>query len=524
MDLPGALWIALVFLIICIVYEIFSPHTLKEGFNVLVSAIDSTKPEDNNFFAKIVPRRGDIGFNLEDPNYVKDPRYFQGYVDVQRFGFNHDFCRLLVPIKTDTNLSSTHLKKVDSNEKKLGDNTKGFFACALAGTNGLSSTSYRTKDFSEGFVTSRDDYMRDIYDENRYAYCRILKNEEGSFQPLCLRAKELGFNDVDEIDPNPPQNILDLLDFYSGCVAWLRLRDDMIDYTNTLIIQKAGNISIPEDPNPSVTNGLSFNGIDQYLRISDSLDLTLGRKIHMRAIRTFSLWVYFDSFTNNAHIFDFGDGAGNNNTVLSILGKGDETTDSNELRPMLCGNQQNTLPDYPSGPHPCSETTPQNLMLLKANVNEYECKLFDTLPEKLTWQTGMKKQEKQMPTKATLLYEIWDSKQRKQRILVNGVIPLKQWSHIVITAKTNDSFRPDIGIYVNGTQVFLEPSGYLPQAVSTTNNYIGKSNWSNSTSQYELKDELFNGKIFDFRMYNTIMSEDKIKKTITWGKDKLGIK
>jgi len=486
------------------VYEVFSPNTIQEGFNVLVSAIDKTKPEDNNFFAGIVPRRGDIGFNLEDKKYIKDPRYFQGYVDVQRFGFKHDFCRYVIP--------------------QSSDNTKGFIACALAGTNGLSSTSYRTKDVSQGFVTSRDDYMRDIFNENRYAYCRILKTEDGSFQPLCLRAKELSFNDTNEVDADPPQDIVTLLDFYNGCIAWLRFRDDMIDYTDTLTIQKAGGISIPEDPNPAVTQGVSLNGVDQYLRISDSPDLTLGRTIHMRSVRAFSLWVFFDSFTNNAHIFDFGDGPGNNNTVLSILGKGDETTDSNELRPMLCGNQQNTLPNYPSGPHPCSETTPQNLMLLKANVNEYECKLFDTQPEKLTWQTGMEKQQKQIPTKATLLYEIWDSKQRKQRILVNGVIPLKQWTHITITAKTNDSFRPDIGIYVNGTQVYLEPSGYLPQAKSTTNNYIGKSNWANATSQYELKDELLNGKIFDFRMYNTIMSDDKINKTISWGKNKLGIK
>ena len=259
MDLPGTLWIALIFLVICIVYEIFSPNTLKEGFNVLVSAIDEVKPENNNFFAGIVPRRGDVGFNLEDKNFIKDPRYFQGYVDVQRFGFNHDFCRLVVPLKLDTNLSSSHLQKIDSDEKKFGDHAKAFFACALAGTNGLSSTSYKTKDFSEGFITSRDDYMRDIFNENRYAYCRILKNEEGTFQPLCLRANELGFSDIDEIDPSPPPNILDLLDFYSGCVVWLRFRDDMMDYTNTLIIQKAGEITIPEDPNPVATQGVSFN-------------------------------------------------------------------------------------------------------------------------------------------------------------------------------------------------------------------------------------------------------------------------
>ena len=218
------------------------------------------------------------------------------------------------------------------------------------------------------------------------------------------------FNDVDEVDSDPPENIKTLLQFYDGIVGWLRFRDDMIDYANSLIVQKAGGISIAEDPNPTITQGVSFNGIDQFLRISDAPDLTLGRKIPLRSVRAFSVWVYFDEFTNNAHIFDFGDGAGNNNIVLSIIGKGDDTSNNNEIRT----SDQSTLPNYPSGPHPCSETTPQNLMLLKANVNEYECKLFDTIPNRLTWQTGMEPKKKNLPTRASLLYEIWDSKQRKQ--------------------------------------------------------------------------------------------------------------
>jgi hypothetical protein len=506
--IPGTIWIALFLLLLILSLEILNPKIINESFSLL-SPVD-VSGQDTNFFASFIPRRGDVGLNKEEPNYTRDPRYFSGYVDVQNYGVNHDFCRLVVPSKIEN--------KDDSNLLK-----NAFFACALAGTSGLSSVSYRTKSVSEGLRLSRDDYMRTINDNNLYAYCRILKHDSGTFQPLCLTAKSLGFNDVDEIDPNPPVEVLDMLTFYDGCVAWLRLYDDMIDYTNTLIIQKGGNINIPEDPNPTITRGLSFNGIDQYLRISDTKDLTLGRKINMRNVRAFSLWIYFDAFTNNAHIFDFGDGAGNNNTVLSILGKGDATSDSNTLRPVECGNEQNTLPDYPSGPHPCAETSPQNLMLLKANVNKYECKLFEITPKRLTWETGKKKGNNDNPTRATLLYEIWDSKQRRQRILVNNVIPLKKWCHIVITAKSNDSFRPDVGIYINGTQVYLQPSGYLPQARSTTNNYIGKSNWSNQTSQYELKDELFSGKVFDFRMYNSVLSEEKIKKTIVWGQKKLGL-
>ena len=108
------------------------------------------------------------------------------------------------------------------------------------------------------------------------------------------------------------------------------------------------------------------------------------------------------------------------------------------------------------------------------------------------------------------------------RIKINKIIPLQKWVHISITAKANDSYRPDIGIYVNGKQIYVESSGYLPQTKGTTNNYLGKSNWANQTSTYELRDEPFHGKLFDFRIYNSVLSDDKINKIITWGKNKLG--
>lgn len=515
MELPGTVWLALFLLITVITVEVLNPEIINEGFNLI-----GVSDDKNNFFSNFALRRGDVSINKEEKNFIQDPRYYMGYVDVQNFGLKNDFCRMVIPEQLDSSLEKSQLQKVDSDKKKFGDSANMFFACALAGTNGLSSVSYRSKSVKDGFRISRDDYMKDIYNENKYAYCRILKADDGTYQPLCVRAKDLGFNDMDEVDSDPPENIKTLLQFYDGIAGWLRFRDDMIDYANALTVQKAGGAFIPEEPNPTVTQGVSFNGIDQYLRISDAPDLTLGRKIPLRSVRAFSVWVYFDEFTNNAHIFDFGDGPGNNNIVLSIIGKGDEVSDSNEIRT----SDQSTLPNYPSGPHPCAETTPQNLMLLKANVNEYECKLFDTIPNRLTWQTGMEQKKKNVPTRASLLYEVWDSKQRKQRIKVNGVIPLKKWCHITISAKSNDSFRPDIAIYINGTQVYLQPSGYLPQARSTTNNYIGKSNWSNATTQYELKDELFSGKMFDFRMYKNVMSEEKIKKTISYGMNMLGIK
>lgn len=496
------------------------PKSFEEGFKVLVgSQLVGVVDNSANYFALSFPKRGDVGTNKEEKGFIMDPRYFHDYSDVQGFGFKHDYCRLVIPENVSVNLSKSKLLKVEADRKLYGEYANAFFACALAGTGNTPSTSFKTKTVARGLQLSRDDYMNDIRNDNRYAYCRILK-KDGVFQPLCLRSTPLGFNEKDEVDPNPPQNIIDLLNFYDGCVIWLRLYDDMVDYTKNLIIGKMGNITISEDPNPTITRGLSFNGIDQYLRISDNPDLTLGRAIQLRSVRAFSVWAYFDTFANNCHIFDFGNGAGNGNVFLGIVGNGDSDGNSDEERPLICGNQQNTLPNYPSGPHPCSETTPQNLMMLKANVNEYECNIFDTKPNYSTDET---KKIITTPTTATLLYEVWDTKQRKMRIKVNRVVPLKKWVHITISAKTNDSYRPDIAVYINGTQVYIEPSGFLPQTKGSSNNYIGKSNWANETSTYELKDELFNGKLFDFRMYKTVLGQDKINRTIAWGKSKLGL-
>jgi hypothetical protein len=52
----------------------------------------------------------------------------------------------------------------------------------------------------------------------------------------------------------------------------------------------------------------------------------------------------------------------------------------------------------------------------------------------------------------------------------------------------------------------------------TTKNYIGRSNWEGVTSQFQDADERFKGSMFDFRLYRSPMSADKIQKTVEWGK------
>ena len=489
----------------------------------------------NGYLDRFFPARGDIGPYEEEKGFRRDPRYFAGYADVQRIGVEHDFCRMIESDGSD-------------------DPKKAFFACALAGTEQLSGTSYRTETVGEGFQRSRDDYMNDIQNSGRQDYCRILKSADGQFEAKCRRALDSRFGKKDIIDPNPPLRIAKLLDFYSGIMTWFRFRDDMIDYSQNLLVTRGGGIRINETPagTPGADDpGLQFNGVDQFLRLGENASLEFGDNFAMRSMRAVSCWVYFDEFTNNAHIFDFGNGPGKDNVFLGIVGRGNPTIESNQMRKLLCGDTD-TVPLPPSGQQPVySEpyaevpnglfinaegrvTTdgftegaplmrPQRMMRTTAgNVNDFQC----PLPEVV----GRRMKPLQPPAAkmgaartADLVYEIWDKTQRKMSFKVSNAITLKTWTHIVVTAETDDALRPDLAIYINGRRAASKPAGFLPQTNYMTHNYIGKSNWASATSKYENRDELFKGRIFDFRLYQTVMSLDKVMKTVEWGADILGI-
>jgi hypothetical protein len=511
--MSGTVWIGLLVLLGALVLELLSPQALKEGFQAMGERLDpqpsqsplktmEAEPQKLNIITTHITRRGDVGLNRETKGYIQDRRYFAGYADVQRYGIQNDFCRVVT----------------------LSGEEGSFFACALAGTKGSSPLEFRTKTVAQGFRLGRDDYMRDVIRDGRDAYCRILRYRDGTYQPLCRRAGDTGFLDRDEIDPDPPEDIKTMLDFYAGCAMWLRLRDDMRDYVDTAIVQRAGGITLEEAPRPIVTRGLYFNGQDQFIRLGDTDELSLGNKIQMRTIRAWSVWVKFDVFTNNAHIFDFGDGPGLNNTFLGILGKGEGGDDPATLRPWSQSCPETTVPPAPSGAQMVPEVTPQELMrTTRANVDEYSCQGPEVLPRRYSPVETRPVQSDAHSTRDTLLYEVWDQKMRKVQIKVNRAVPLQRWTHIVVTAGSMDAMRPELKVYINGNLLYTQAEGYLPQAKVTSNNYLGKSNWMNDLGEYELRDELFNGSLFDFRMYTAPMSEAKVKRTLQWGMGKLGL-
>ena len=495
------LWIGLLFLIAITIIEIWKPQIINEGFSNLITVGDSA------FWAKWLPRRGDVGLNPteEEGGYIRDMRYFAGYTDVQRVGENQDFCRMV---------------QVEGDPKDI------FFACALGGTEGLSTVKYRTPSVRDGFELSRDDYMHDVLGEGRDGYCRILKTGVDQFEAKCNPAADTSFKASMITDANPPDDIKKMLTFYEGIVFWLRFRDDMLDYAKNIQVSKAGNMHIEEyPPNPPVTNGLEFNGIDQFLRIGDNKDLSFGEVVQLKYLRATSFWVYFEEFTNNAHIYDFGSGPNKDNVFVGIMGRGNAGPQTDILQKPSCENQEtNTIPDAPSGQQCTQEVSPEVAMITSsANIDLWDCpkpELFGKIMKPIQPKAAPPGDAKT----ADLIYEIWDGKMRKLHIQVKNVIPLRKWVHIVITAGNNSPSKPDLKIYCDTKLAHTEAAAWLPQTNYTTNNYIGKSNWMNATSPYDNADELFKGKMFDFRGYRLRMDEKKIKDTYEWGRKLLGIK
>ena len=517
--LRGPLWIAFVALLLLLMMELVAPERVKEGFQWVSFTEQDIKPAElttiipsNSIFAQAFKRRSDVGPMKEGggAQFTADKRYFAGYTDVQGIGVPNDYCRVVFP---------SGAKEAES-----------FFACALAGTDGLSTVDFRTKSVNKGFVLSRDDYMKIITPNGRNAYCRIIKNG-AEFMPMCAVPGLTSFGDQDMLDTEPPDDIKTLVDFYRDCRMWLRFYDDMDDYMKKgTILQVAGGAAVAEfPPRPTITRALQFNGVDQFIRFGDSRDLSLGNMGSLRSVRAFSVWVKFDEFTNNAHIFDFGDGAGKNNVFLGILGKGDpDSAAGNSLRPgTVC--EESTVPGPGSGAQFCPELRAEDLYRISsANVDEFVCTgpEIHADPEKAQ-QLQTRKQVKVDPnakrSRATLLYEVWDSTLRAMQIKINQAIPVGQWTHIVITAANMDAMRPNIMVYINGNYTYTKNNGCLPQAAVTQKNYFGKSNWADNSSAYELRDELLSGSIFDFRMYTSALSETKIKRILQWGMDKLGL-
>ena len=245
--------IACLILLSILVYELYKGQKPVEGFT-----------SKESYFASYYPKRSDVvpGQVIEpDTGLIRDLRYKEQYVDVQKIGAKSDLCRVL---------------SIDQDPGSM------IMACALAGTDGTPSTSYRTKSKAEGFKFSRDDYFRDVNRDGRDDYCRILKVSpapKDRWEPVCAIASVQGFLKKEQTDSEPPENIVDLLWFYEGIMIWYRFKDDLLDYSGNTHLKSTAKMKIDEDPTRIVTEGVQLNKIynlekpppaDQFIRIGEN--------------------------------------------------------------------------------------------------------------------------------------------------------------------------------------------------------------------------------------------------------------
>jgi hypothetical protein len=495
---------AIALLVIVIAGEWLRGHMMTEGFT------DGVVPE---FFGRYFPKRSDVvpGQDREEDGWIRNPRYFEGYVDLQRLGYKADFCRVI--------------EKENMPESRI-------VACALAGQEGLDSITYRTESMRTGMRFSRDDYFRDVNDDGRDDYGRILKtalSPNDAWQALVVPAGITRFKQGTEIpDNSPPPAIADLLWFFEGIMIWYRFFDDMLDYGENTQMKIAGDVRVNEEPRRVKTAGAELNKLhgssssssengvkptaEQYLKIGENSRLEFDTIVQLRQLRAVSVWAYFDEFSNNARIFDFGNGAGHDNVLLGIEGRGNGDTAFGNLGRRPADDNQVCSAKAPK------EVSPQRFLETSdANVDTWEC----AGPEPVATTYPENEERPAVDPRANLLFEIWDTQQRKMRLRIMNCIPLRKWCHIAITTTDGSSFRPTWHVYIDGEKVYEQLDGHMPLASYTTDNYIGRSNWESDTSQYQDADERFRGALFDMRFYRTPMSKAKIERTVLWGKKRL---
>jgi hypothetical protein len=484
--------LACIALICAVLYEVF-----KNQYKTVEKFEDSA-----NYFTKYYPKRSDIvpGQVIEDGGWIRDIRYKQQYVDIQKIGMKGDFCRVIM---------------------RKDDPGSTIMACALAGTDGTSSRSYTTKSKKEGFKFSRDDYFRDVNSDLRGDYCRIVKVNpapEDRWETRCVVASIDSFKRNEVRDTEPPADIADLLWFFESAMIWYRFKDDLLDYTENTHVLLAGKPTINEDPTQTKYEGFKLNTVetDQFIRVGENTELEFDEKVELRDLRSFSFWVKFKKFTNNARVFDFGNGAGHDNVFFGIEGKGNTA----EATTSFSVTAQPADSDIVCNARAPKEVAPQRYMAeTSANVELYDCPGPEPI-DPATEKTTAKVVDEIHELKANILFEIWDKEQRKMRIRVLNAVQENKWHHIAVTTK-DASFRPTYYVYVDGKKIFTHEDGHLPQTNYTTKNYIGRSNWETADNQGEYKDERFSGSLFDFRMYRDAMSETKIVKSMEWGKAQL---
>ena len=80
------------------------------------------------------------------------------------------------------------------------------------------------------------------------------------------------------------------------------------------------------------------------------------------------------------------------------------------------------------------------------------------------------------------------------------------WRHLVWTVATDGKWT----IYINNRVVSNNKHKYIPRNITRQRNYIGKSNWNSTSSARWTSDDMYNGWIDDFRIYQRELTGEDV--------------
>lgn len=171
-----------------------------------------------------------------------------------------------------------------------------FVTCSLAGSHNKYPYWFKSANKNEGFLVGRHGYMKDITDNGIDSYCRIVSldmlstdyGEAPTWEVKCNPTEGLEMTNKMITDPSPPDNIIELLKHYEGCIAWFPWNtENMNEYIRNHRVNNNGGVIYNADKNQYIWNGVKSS-------------LSMYENIKWNRVRTICCWVKMNENNNES--------------------------------------------------------------------------------------------------------------------------------------------------------------------------------------------------------------------------------
>lgn len=177
--------------------------------------------------------------------------------------------------------------------RNIENHSDQFITCSLKDIHNKYPYWFKSANKREGFLIGRHGYMKDINESGIDSYCRILSENISSvpygqaptWDVKCNLTEGLELTSKIVRDPEPPENITNLLKHYEGCIAWFAWNTpNKNEFIRNLNVLNNGGVTY------HAKNGYIWDGIKSHL--------TMYENIPWNHTRTICCWVKMNENTD----------------------------------------------------------------------------------------------------------------------------------------------------------------------------------------------------------------------------------